>query len=457
MLGVVILGVMVLSGCAGVEPKSRTPGPEPRPLGRELQEEVPWAKSSSDKRSTLSPSATATGALTLQQALTLALAGNPELAGTSWDKKVGEARTLQASLPPNPELSVELEEFGGTGDLNGFDAAQSTVQLSQLIELGGKRTKRTRLAALENDLAGWDYEIKRIDALTEANKTFIDVLAAQEQVAVAEELVRLAARARETASERVLAGKVSPLEETKAGVALSETRIQLEKARSNFIATRKRLAAIWAETTPAFERVEGNLDSVLPIPSDETLKKYLERNPDLARWAKEMEQRTAIFDVEKAKRIPDLTVSGGVKQFADTNDAALVFGVSLPLPLFDRNQGGIQEAEYRQAKAREESRAARAKAASKLGDAYQALVFSYEESKSLKQDILPAAQGAFEAAEEGFREGKFSFLELLDAQRTLFESRGRYVESLSNYHKAVADVERLIATPLAEVTDGSHQ
>jgi cobalt-zinc-cadmium efflux system outer membrane protein len=331
------------------------------------------------------------------------------------------------------------------------------VQLSQLIELGGKRTKRTRLAALENDLAGWDYEIKRIDALTEANKTFIDVLAAQEQVAVAEELVRLAARARETASERVLAGKVSPLEETKAGVALSETRIQLEKARSNFIATRKRLAAIWAETTPAFERVEGNLDSVLPIPSDETLKKYLERNPDLARWAKEMEQRTAIFDVEKAKRIPDLTVSGGVRQFADTSDTALVFGVSLPLPLFDRNQGGIQEAEYKKAKAREESRAAQAKAASKLGDAYQALVFSYEESKSLKQDILPAAQGAFEAAEEGFREGKFSFLELLDAQRTLFESRGRYVESLSNYHKAVADVERLIATPLTEVTDGSHQ
>ncbi len=106
------------------------------------------------------------GSITLRQALALALMHNPELKAFSWDVRVSEARQLQASLWPNPELEVEVEEVGGQGQRSGFDAAETTIQLSQLIELGDKRNKRTKLASMEKELAGWDYEARRLDVFT---------------------------------------------------------------------------------------------------------------------------------------------------------------------------------------------------------------------------------------------------------------------------------------------------
>lgn len=446
--------MMLLSGCAGVKRSYEVPASTLPPLdkGPQAAEAAPEKKPNVQIANAQQNNAI----LTLEKVLALTLANNPEIAGSTWDKKIGDARTLQAGLGPNPELSFSLSDFGGTGYYRGTDVSTSAVQLGQLIELGGKRTKRTRLAALEKDLAGWDYEAKRLDMLAEANKNFLDVLAVQEKIGVVEELVRLATRARETVAERVKAGKVSPLEETKAGVALSQTRIQLERTKTELTAARKRLAATMGIGDPVFQRVEGDLKKLSSIPSSDTLNAYLEQNPDVARWAKEKEQREASLVLEKAKQIPDLTLTGGVQYDASARDSALMIGVSFPLSFFDRNQGNIAEAEYKIAKAREESRAARSKAASTLAGAYQALASSYAESKSLQDDIVPSAQKVFELTQEGFREGKFDFLELLDAQRTLFEARGNFVDSLSNYHKAVVDIERITATPLAEVS-GTRQ
>ncbi|MEN6437787.1 MAG: TolC family protein [Syntrophobacter sp.] len=392
-----------------------------------------------------------TGVITLKQALSLALLGNPELASFSFETRASEAKVLQAGLRPNPEIGVDVEQFGGSGDFKGLKTAQTTVLLSQLIEIGGKRAKRTRVAALEKDLAGWDYETKRLDVLTNVSKSFVEVLSGQELVAQNEELVRLSGQVLNSVSERVKAGKVSPLEETKAGVALSNARIALEQARSNLLAARKRLSATWGGTTPSFTKADGDLSVLLPIPSAEELNQLVSQNPDVARWVKEMEQRRAVLESEKAKRIPDITLRGGMQRFNETDDSALVIGMSIPLPIFDRNQGGIRAAQYKLAKAREEARAAEIKAGAGLGEAYQTLSFAYTEAKSINDEVLPAAQRAFVAAGEGYREGKFDFLELLDSQRTLFEAKGKYIQSLSAYHKAKADVERLVGQPLGSV------
>jgi len=429
--------------------------PEPFPVGESSQPAPSFDASKPDQ-----PKATVqevTGVLSLDKVLAQTLLGSPELAALSWDTRIGEARTLQAGLLPNPDLSYSMSDFGGSGMYSGFGIASSSVQLGQLVELGGKRTKRTHLAAVEKELVGWDAESKKLDVLADANRNFLDVLTGQEKVRLVEELVRLAERARETVLERVQAGKISPLEGTKAGVALSETRIQLDRTKNELIAARSRLAASMGLESVTFQQVSGKLETLAPIPSSEALNAYLDRNPDIARWVKEKEQRDAALAVEKAKQIPDLTVSGGMQFYNDTNDSALMVGVSIPLPLFDRNQGGIAEAEHRRAKVREESRSSRAKASSTLSDAYQMLASSYAESKSLQDDIVPAAQKVFEDTREGFREGKFDFLELLDAQRTLFMAKESYITSLSNYHKAVVDVERLIATPLAEVSGARPQ
>ena len=118
------------------------------------------------------------------------------LGGLRWES----TDATWASLPPNPEVGVEVENFAGSGALRGFQSAEITIHLSQLIELAGKRQKRTRVAALERDLVAWDYEATRIEVLTEVTQAFVEVLSAQQRLRLNLELVRLAEQVLRTAA-----------------------------------------------------------------------------------------------------------------------------------------------------------------------------------------------------------------------------------------------------------------
>jgi cobalt-zinc-cadmium efflux system outer membrane protein len=393
-------------------------------------------------------------ALSLRQALHETLLNNPELLAFSFELRAIEARRLQAGLLPNPELSAELENFGGTGSTRGVQSSEATIQLSQLIELGGKRAKRLRLAGLERDVAGFDYEAKRLEIFTDTTKTFVETLAAQERLALTTELLRLAERVLGAASQRVKAGKVSPVEETRARIAVSTARLHIRQARSAYEAARKRLASFWGSTTPRFERLSGSLETTASIPSEEQLAAMMQKNPDIARWAVEMDARRAQVAVEQSQRIPDVTVSGGVRYLHETEDPAFVIGFAVPLLLFDRNQGGIREARARLEQAEYEQRAAEVRVAAALAAAYQHLVSAANEVQVLQQDVLPATHETFQATQEGYRQGKFGFLDVLDAQRTLFETRDQFLETLTAYHKAVADIERLVGEGLPATPPG---
>jgi cobalt-zinc-cadmium efflux system outer membrane protein len=353
-------------------------------------------------------------------------------------------------LIPNPELVVDLENFLGSGPLRKFDSLETTLSISQLVELGGKRAARIKLASAEKEVVRWDYEAKRADLAAAVAKSFVEVLSAQEKLALAEEIARLAKEVLDVVSARVTAGKISPVEETKASVAWSISGIELERAKLALEGARKRLAAMWGSAKPMFSKAVGQLDRVTPLPPPEVLADRISRNPDVARWAAEMEQRKAALAQERANRIADVTIGGGVRHFREANDTTFLFGARIPLPLFNRNQGKILESQYRISKAESERAAAGTRVLTALSDAYQALAAGYVESTTLKSIVLPGARSAFDAAAEGFRQGKFGYLEVLDAQRTLFEARGRYVEALGAYHKAVADAERLIGGDLGE-------
>jgi outer membrane protein, heavy metal efflux system len=384
------------------------------------------------------------GVLTLRDVLRLTLLRNPELNTFTFELRAAEARTIQAGVLANPALSAELENIGSTGSITkGASASESTLQLSQLIELGGKRAKRLRLAGLERELTGWDYEVKRLDVLTEAKKAFVDVVATAERLAFTADLLRLAEQVQRTVSARVQAGKVSPIEQTRTRITVSTARLQVQQARTIYEAAKKRLAAFWGSTTPAFEGVSGFLDTTAPLPSLEALTAQVQKNPDIARWATELAARRAHVEVAQSKAVPDLTVSGGVRYLNEVKEGTFVLGFSLPLPLFDRNQGGIQEAYARLSKAELEQRVAEVRVSTALSDAYQNLVNAANEVTTLQNEVLPTAQETFQATEEGYRLGKFGLLDVLDAQRTFFETRGRSLEALATYHKAVADLERL--------------
>ncbi len=436
-----ILSVIAISGCMDYD--NDTSWSEPRPLGQDFSTFQPPQKPPTTVQYAHEV-AEPNGVITLRQVLALALVHNPELRAFSWEVRASEARGLQASLLPNPEIEVEVEEVGGTGERSGFDGAQTTIQLGQLIELAGKPSKRKRVALLESKLAGWDYEAKRLDVLTEVTHAFVKLLATQERLTLADELVQLSEQILNTVTQRVEAGKDSPVEKTKAKVALASARIEQKQAHQRLVSTRKQLAAIWGSISPVFEGASGQLDVTFPIPSESELMSLLAQNPDLARWAVEMERRRAALELEKANAITDPTIFGGTQRFKETDDTAVVFGLSIPVPVFNRNQGNILEARYNLAKARGQQRAVEANLYAVLADAYQALSSAFIEATDLKNEVLPGAQSAFDTARQGYREGKFDYLMVLDAQRTFFYAKARYIESLAAYHRARADVERLI-------------
>lgn len=447
------LGLALTMGLVGCASQStRAVWPEPRPLGKDLSAyKPPKLPPSGSPSAPESPAPT--GMLTLSQAQELALQSNPQLAAVGWEVQTGEARTLQAGLAPNPEVSVEVENVAGSGDLRGVDSAEITLFLSQEIEVAGKRRKRTHVAALERDLATWDYEATRLDVLTQVTRAFVEVLSLQERLELHEELVRLAEQVVNTATERVRSGKVSPLEETRARLVLSQTRITRARTQRELEGARKRLVTVWGGSSPAFERVQGELESITAIPSVEQIAEHLPQNPAMARWATALAQRQAALQLEEARQIPNPSLGAGFRYFNETDDRALVMEVSMPLPIFDRNQGNLLAARYQLAKAEAQRRAAETEVQANLAETYAALSAAFTNITRLQQEVLPDAQQAFAAVGEGYRQGKFGFLDVLDAQRTLFEARGQYLDALTAYHQARVTVERLIGKSLTMITN----
>lgn len=439
------LGAVLLFGLIGCAASGRDPlTPTPRPLGRDLPTFDAARLDEERNRPTLEEP---TGAVTLRQVLALALLKNPELAAFAWEIRAREAATLQAGLLHNPTIGADIQDVGISASPDSVPQPQGTLQLSQMVELGGKRAKRREAAALSRELAGWDYEAERIDLFTEVSRSFTGLLRAQQQSALADETVRLAEETARVVSERVRAGKVSPIEEIRANVALASAGIERDRAGREWEAARKRLAATWGSTTPRFEKAEGILGPVSPIPSLAQLSERISRNPELARWATETAQRRAAIDLERSQAIPDLTLTGGFRRYESTGDSVFLIGLSLPLPIFNRNQGGIQEARDRLAKGEEERRAEAVRVMTALSEAYRALSTAHAEATALEKSVLPGAGEAFEAVNEGYRLGKFGLLDVLDAQRTFFDARARHLRALADYHQAAAEVERLIGAP----------
>ncbi len=447
-----IIPYLVAALCAGCATAPRDSAwPEPRPLGREISTYRPPQEPEADISKTVSlPEARKE--LRLRDALALAFGRSPDLAGVALAVREAEAEALQAGLLPNPRIEAEFEDFAGTGDLAGTKSAETTVTVGQLIETGGKRAKRTHRARLEAELAGWDYEARRIALMTEVAQRFAAVLAAQRKVELADMSLKLAEATRDAVDKRLKAGKITPVELTKADVEVSTAQIHAQRASRELVASRHRLAAAWGSTSPHFAVAAGDLNHVAPLPKLDQVIPLLAQNPDLARWKTELAQRQAVLSSEKAQAIPDVKLSAGYRYFNESKDQAALVGISIPLPLFDRNQGGVRKARYGRLKARSEEKAARARLRSDLIEAYQELASSHEEATSLGTKVVPAAEQVFEATRTSFDQGKTDYLDVLDAQRTLTNARRQYVGALASYHRALPAVEGLIAQPLTSAS-----
>lgn len=376
--------------------------------------------------------------LSLAEAIELAVTANPGLRSARQDIDIADANRLQAGLLPNPELALLRE---------GMDKGTrtQTVQVSQRLELGGKRAARVALAEGERRLATQDVAIALADLRANVVTAYFDALTAQERLDLAEASLQLAQKVTLAATRRVAAGRISPVEQSRSEVAEAGARLEVAQAVSALGLARQRLLAQWAGTGMLQRPLEKAPADDVPLPPLETLKRQLDDSPQLRRAHEQVDREQTRVRFERAQRIPDVSVTLGNKRDDEIGRNQAVIGLSVPLPLFNRNQGSELAALRQLEKARIDLDGERLRVTQALSEAYQRARLAQEEVSSLKRDILPAAQRAYEASVTGFELGKFSFLDVIDAQRTLFQTRAQYLRALAERYRSGADIERYVS------------
>lgn len=393
------------------------------------------------ERAPQSAAAAAAEPLSLAKAIELALEGNPEVAAAKRQWEATEGQVLQGRSRPNPELAYSLE------DTRSKTRTQSW-QLNLPVELGGKRAARTKAAEKTREQA--QAQLAELQATVRANvaAAYFDVLTAQERLVLARDSAALAKSSTDTVSKRVAAGKVSPVEESKARVAEAGVRVELAQAASEQRNALSRLFALLGRIDAPYTVLEGKAENLPSVPSLVDLHPLIASSPGVVLARIEVDRRKALTDLEQSKRVPDVTVSVGMQRSNETQRNVLLFGVSVPLPVFDRNQGNLLEALKLEDKARDELQAATVRLHSEVAQARERLSTITAEVQSLQQEVLPGAKSAYDAATIGFENGKFNFLEVLDAQRTYFTAKSQYLKALGEAHRAAADIDRLLGASM---------
>ena len=383
------------------------------------------------------------GTLTLADAAALTLAGSPELKPYSWDARIQEGAAIQAASRPNPELTFEVENALGSGSYRAFDAAELTLSLSQTIEFGRRRIRRIEVATRDVRLAEQGYILKRAEVLNRATKAFLNVLAAQESLGFAEQNLQMQKDLAKAQDERVKAGKLSESESESALAALALAEIEAQNVRAELAAARSELGAFWGNPKPEFTEAKARLAPDAKTPSFESYQDSLQNNPVVGYQSELVEKHRAALALEQSKTSPDLTAGIGARHFDDSDDNAVVFQFSLPIPLFDKNRGNIGRAHAELSKAESEKDAAVKALEAALYQAHQRLSAAHRISATLAASVLPSAERSYGFAKEGYQLGKFSYLELKAAQSILLDARRQLLGAQILYHKAKADLETL--------------
>ncbi|QJI27306.1 TolC family protein [Pseudomonas sp. ADAK18] len=374
--------------------------------------------------------------LTLDSALQTAFANNPDLAAAQWEIDIDQGGRQQAGLIPNPVASFDAED-------TRRNSRTTTIKLSQTLELGGKRGARIDVASRAQDAAALTLEQRRNVLRADVIEGFYGALRAQERLDLAQRSLALAERGLVVANGRVTAGKSSPVEATRAQVQLSEIRLEFSRAEMGLTDAYRRLAAITGAASTDFQSVASQAMAAPALPPPSQLLARLDQTAELRLAELQIQQREAALGLEKAERIPNLDVSIGSQYDASVRERVNVVGVSMPIPLFNRNQGNVLSASRRADQARDLRNAAELRLRTDTRQALDLWSTANSEVRSFNQVILPAAQSAVDSATRGFEMGKFNFLEVLDAQRTLIAARTQYLAALAQATDAWVRIERI--------------
>jgi len=381
--------------------------------------------------------------ITLQIAIDTAIINNPNLKVFAYEITSLEKLKIQAGLIPNPEVNFEVEDVFGSNELSGIKGSQYTLSIGKQFELGGKRSKRVALAETEIVSSKDNYELLKLDIIASVKTTFLSLYKVQLQIEQQSKFVKLNEEINLTISERVKAGRTSPAEESKVKVTLTNSKIELARLQRYFSSIQTQLNSQMGISGKNLIPITNLFESVLAPPTKQEIMGSTEDIPSIKLLQNEVNVRQAKLELEKSIAIPNLTINGGVRYLNELNTNSFVAGVSIPIPIFNNNQGNIKTSEERLHQMNAIKKAQKLDVIAQLNTAYNNLLSAYHNSLQLKNIIIQEADNAYQITKQGYLQGRFAFIDMLDAQRTLFETQTQYLFEISDYYDSLIEIEKI--------------
>jgi cobalt-zinc-cadmium efflux system outer membrane protein len=389
--------------------------------------------------------------LTLSGAVDRALKRRPELTGFQFTQRIQGARQAEAARKPQPQIELLVEDALGTGTRSGFGSAQSSLVLSQVIELKGKQAGREAVVQADTARVDNQHAAQQLDVVAEVARRFVAVLEWQLRHDIAREAVRIAESGQLKVQERVQASQSPPAEAARAGVQLWGARLLLEDAEHEQEIARYFLATAMGEEEVRFGNVVGDLMSLPPVETFGSLLARLPQTPELLQFANEERVRDAEVRLAELQRRPDPRLTLGARRYEQGNDVALVAGITVPLFAARNAQPAIDRARAQRELADSGREGQRLRLQAQLFSALTQLQHEQGLTKILREEVLPRMETALEQAAYAYERGRFSYLEWTIAQSELLEGRLRLLESAGRFHVLRVEIERLTGMSLESV------
>ncbi len=380
--------------------------------------------------------------LTLEQAYANVLAQNPQVQSYKARVMAAEGHRLQESLMPNPEAVFEAENFGGDSPRNGLDGAEYTLGVEQKIEIAGKRSKREQVASLEKQQASQEALAGIQATFAQTKAAYMRVAIAQERLSLVEKRVVLADKTHTTVKNRISAAKSADIQHTKADIEVSAAEVEQRKAIKELDIAKTELANLMGVST-LDAVISYDLSTLPDVPEREVLMQALEQTPMSTLSKLSVLRENSALVLARANGVADPSFGLGVRRYNEDDGTAFLASVSIPITIFDRNQGNIAQAKANVLAAKSDHRTQTLNLTRQAEELLQTLISAKEEVLAYQDGILPSAQRAYTQAEEGFERGAFSFLDLLDAQRTLFDVQESHLEALASFHETKSKIDML--------------
>lgn len=393
--------------------------------------------------------------LTLDDAFARVAETHPGLRMFAVRRDVLAAELDNASLRPALVAGAEVENAFGTGEARGLDGAEITLSLASVLERGGKLDARRTLVQTRIDALAIEREARRLDLLAETARRYLAVVGAQRLAEVARQDIEQRERTVAVARKRHEAGASPESVVLTAQAALARAELDLARAAQTRIAARQHLAALWGERAPAFGAAVGDPLALPELVDFALLADWLERTPELARFADEARIREARLQLARSEAKPDVAWQVGVRRLQASDDIGLVGSVSIPLGSASRAQPGIRAARAELQALEIEREASGLALYSTLAEAHGRYRVARLEAGRLGSDVLPHLARAETAAARAYRAGATSYLEWATLQAERTEARRQQLAAALEARRALIEIQRL--TGQAFVAGGAPQ